>query len=96
MGDRQLIFSLTAKDFDFSFFAVGGHGGSGKDTSNTGARCTHRASGATATSTETRSQRKNKETAFERCCKTPQFLAWHRIETMKRLGQLRDIDKRGG
>ena len=90
----NLLFSLTSKDFDFSFFAVGGNGGGGKDTSNTGARCTHRASGATATSTETRSQRTNKETAFKRCAETPKFKAWHKLETMRRLGQIKEIEER--
>ena len=94
MAEKQLIFSLTAKDFDFSFFAVGGNGGGGKDTSNTGARCSHKASGATATSTETRSQRTNKETAFKRCCETLVFKAWHKVETMRRLGQLQEVEKK--
>jgi protein subunit release factor A len=89
---KNLLFSLTSKDFDFSFFAVGGNGGGGKDTSNTGARCTHHPSGSTATSTETRSQRKNKETAFKRCAETPVFKSWHKIETMRRLGQIREIE----
>lgn len=94
MEARQLLFSLTSKDFDFSFFAVGGNGGGGKDTSNTGARCTHPASKATATSTETRSQRKNKETAFKRCAETKEFKTWHRLETMRRLGQLSEVESR--
>lgn len=93
-NSKQLLFSLTAKDFDFSFFAVGGAGGSGKDTSNTGVRCIHRASGAQATATETRSQSKNKETAFKRCAETSVFKTWHRMETMRRNGQLRDVERR--
>jgi hypothetical protein len=91
---KKLLFSLTSKDFDFSFFAVGGAGGGGKDTSNTGARCIHRASGAQATATETRSQRTNKEAAFKRCCETDKFKAWHRIETLRHLGALRELDAR--
>lgn len=33
---KTLLFSLTEKDFDFHYFTVGGNGGGGKDTSNTG------------------------------------------------------------
>jgi protein subunit release factor A len=91
---KQLLFSLTAKDFDFQYFTVSGHGGSGKDTSNTGARCIHRASGATGEGREERSQLKNRQSAFGKCVKSKKFQAWHKLETMRRLGLLKDIESR--
>lgn len=39
--DKQLLFSVTIKDCRVDTFTVGGNGGSGKDTSNTGVRVTH-------------------------------------------------------
>lgn len=90
---KQLLFSLTAKDFTFQHFTVSGKGGSGKDTSNTGARCIHPPSGATGEAREERSQRQNKEKAFERCVKSDKFTAWHKIETMRRLGVLKNIER---
>lgn len=89
---KTLLFSLTEKDFDFHYFTVGGNGGGGKDTSNTGVRCVHRASGSTAICVDTRSQRKNKEKAFERCCKTNLFNIWHKTEVSRRLGTFVDVD----
>jgi hypothetical protein len=35
----------------------------------------------------------NKREAFKKCAETKEFKAWHRVETLKRLGQLKDIDR---
>lgn len=43
---KTLLFSVTIKDVDMQTFTVGGHGGSGKGTSNSGCRLVHRDSGA--------------------------------------------------
>lgn len=42
MKNKTLLFSVTVEDCDVQTFTVGGNGGSGKDTSNTGVRVTHR------------------------------------------------------
>ncbi len=34
----------------------------------------------------------NKREAFRKCADTKEFKAWHKIETLRRLGQLRHID----
>lgn len=73
---KELLFSVTIKDCRVDTFTVGGHGGSGKDTSNTGVRITHPPSGAVGTSTETRSQLHNKQTAFRRMAESKEFQAW--------------------
>lgn len=57
-------------------FTVGGHGGSGKDTSNTGVRITHLASGAVGKATDTRSQSKNRQLAFRRMGESGVFRLW--------------------
>lgn len=76
----KLLFSVTIKDCEVSTFTVGGHGGAGKDTSNTGVQVTHRPSGATGRSTETRSQLKNKQTAFKRMAESKKFQTWARTK----------------
>lgn len=76
---REKAFSVTIADCDVQTFTVGGHGGAGKDTSNTGVRIVHRASGASGESRETRSQRKNKETAFRRMAESAPFQTWLRL-----------------
>jgi peptide chain release factor-like protein len=83
---RTKLFSVTIKDCRVDTFTVGGHGGAGKDTSNTGVRVVHEPSGAKGESTETRSQAKNKSTAFKRMAQTPAFVAWVKREAARLSG----------
>ena len=86
--EKQLLFSLTAKDFEFQTFCTGGNGGQHRN-----AKQIHTASGARAEHRDGRDQRKNKVEAFRKCAETPQFKAWHRIETLKRQGLLKDVER---
>jgi protein subunit release factor A len=91
--EKQLLFSLTAKDFEFQTFCTGGNGGQHRNAKQNGVRCIHTASGARAEHRDGRDQRKNKVEAFRKCAETPQFKAWHRIETLKRQGLLKDVER---
>lgn len=83
---KRKLFSVTLKDCRVDCFTVGGNGGSGKDTSNTGVRITHPQSGAVGKATDTRSQSKNKALAFRRMGESKEFTLWvHRV--------VADIDK---
>lgn len=88
-----MLFTVTIKDCDVQTFTVGGNGGSGKDTANTGVRVVHRASGAAGRAVDTRSQKKNKQLAFKRMAESKEFKAWHKLECAKRLGQIEEINK---
>jgi len=35
----------------------------------------------------------NKREAFRKCVESKEFKAWHKIETLRRLGQLKEIDQ---
>lgn len=83
----ELLFSVTAKDFDIQTFSVGGHGGGGKDTSNSGVRLIHRASGAVGEGREHRSNTQNRISAFRKLIETKRFKDWHRIECARRMGR---------
>lgn len=80
---KQVLFSVTIKDCDVQTFTVGGHGGSGKDTSNSGCRVIHRASGAMGRATESRSLTQNRRTAFVRMAHTPKFRNWMKLEASR-------------
>ena len=75
---REKVFSVTIADCRVDTFTVGGHGGAGKDTSNTGVRIVHEPSGAKGECQEQRSQLTNKQTAFRRMAETKAFKAWVR------------------
>jgi protein subunit release factor A len=83
----KLLFSVTMKDLTMQTFSVGGHGGGGKDTSNSGVRLIHAASGAVGEGREHRSNTQNRRSAFEKLVATKEFKAWHKIECARRMGQ---------
>lgn len=69
----EKIFSVTLDDCDVQTFSAGGPGGQHQNTSNTGVRIKHRASGATGESREHRSQLQNKKAAFKRMTEDKRF-----------------------
>jgi len=83
---KQLLFSVTAKNCELQTFTCGKKGGGGKDTSNNGVRLIHHPSGARGEGRDTRDQKTNKRNAFLRLVKTKEFLNWHRVEVAKKLG----------
>ena len=73
---KELAFSVTLKDCKLDTFSAGGPGGQHQNTSNTGVRITHLASGAVGESREHRSQLQNKQAAFRRMVESGKFQAW--------------------
>lgn len=90
----DLLFSLTAKDFVFQTFCTGGKGGQHRNAKQNGVRCIHPASGGVAEHRDGRDQFRNKQEAFRKCAESPKFKAWHRVEVLRRLGQLKDIESK--
>lgn len=94
MAEKTLLFSVTRNDFDFQTFCTGGNGGQHRNAKQNGVRCIHRASGARAEHRDGRDQGQNKKMAFTKCVDSPTFKAWHKMEVMRRLGTLQDIERR--
>jgi protein subunit release factor A len=92
--NKQLLFSLTKKDFVVQTFCTGGNGGGHRNAKQNGVRIIHPASGARAEHRDGRDQAKNKVAAFKKLVETPEFKAWHKVETMRLLGQLKEIEER--
>src|ERR1700722_7073841 len=91
---KQMLLSPTASDFEFQTFCTGGAGGQHRNAKQNGVRCIHPPSGARAEHRDGRDQVRNKREAFEKCVATPAFKAWHRTETMRRMGRLKDVERR--
>ena len=76
MSEKELLFSVTRKDFEVQTFRSGGKGGQHQNTTDSGVRIIHKESGAVGESREERSQLSNKKTAFKRLSETPKFKMW--------------------
>ena len=72
----RLVLSVTLDDCILQTFAAGGKGGQHQNTTNTGVRIIHRASGARGEARDNRSQTQNKRAAFLRMTQTGAFKVW--------------------
>ena len=89
---KELLFSITANDCDWSYTRGTGKGGQKKNKTSSAVHCMHRPSGAHGYSEASRSQRDNKEDAFKKMAETTEFKKWFRLEVARRTGQLFEIE----
>jgi peptide chain release factor 1 len=73
---KELLFSVTKKDFEVQTFRCSGAGGQNVNKVNSGVRIVHRDSGAVGESREERSQLQNKKNAFKRLTESKIFKLW--------------------
>lgn len=78
MGEHDLLFRVTKADFDETHIRGSGAGGQHRNKVSTGVRLHHRASGATAESTEHKSQDQNRRAAWRKIRETPEWQRWFR------------------
>ncbi|MDE3022901.1 MAG: peptide chain release factor-like protein [Pseudomonadota bacterium] len=84
---KELLFSVTANDCEWSYTKGTGCGGQKRNKTSSAVHCMHRPSGAHGYSEASRSQLDNKRDAFVKMCETKKFKAWHRMEFMRRTGE---------
>ena len=84
---KELLFSLTKKDFEIAHFCAGGKGGQHQNKTASASRIKHTASGAIGESREHRSQHMNTKAAFKRLLETEKFKLWHKLECARLMGQ---------
>lgn len=85
MAKRELIFSITKKDFDINFFSGTGAGGQHRNKHQNCVRMTHKESGTMSTGQSSRSRESNLKEAFRNISKSKTFNAWLKMETSERL-----------
>ena len=91
--EKELLYSLTKKDFKMQTFRSGGPGGQNQNKRNSGVRIIHSDSGAVGESREHKSQFQNKRAALKRLVEHSKFKIWnnkkcHEIMTGKTLDQI--------
>lgn len=90
---KELLFSVTRDDCEWSYYRSSGAGGQHKNKTDSAVRCFHRPSGAIAQAAESRSQLDNRRLAFERMANTPEFKHWLKIETARRTRDAREEER---
>ena len=90
---RQHLFTVTARDCEWSYARGSGNGGQARNKSNNAVHCRHRPSGAHGYSEASRSQADNKKDAFEKMYNSPEFQRWLNLEFMKRSGEMNEIER---
>lgn len=83
---RQHVLTITKADLEIQTFRSGGPGGQHQNTTDSGVRILHRASGAVGESRSDRSQHVNKKLAFRRMIEDGRFKAW----VAQRVAEARD------
>lgn len=89
---RSLLFSVTANDCDWSYTRGTGNGGQKKNKTSSAVHCMHRASNSHGYSEASRSQLDNRKEAFRKMTESPEFQKWLHIETMKRNGEMAQLE----
>lgn len=92
---KELLYSLSKKDFKVQTFKSGGPGGQHQNKTDSGVRIIHKESGAIGECRNTRSQSQNKKIAFKRLVDSSKFKLWNNkkcneIITGKKIEQVVD------
>jgi peptide chain release factor 1 len=90
---KELLFSLTRKDFVIEAKRGHGKGGQNRNVTNSCCRIRHLPSGAEAQSQDERSYHQNERKAFLQLIESSKFKLWHKMEVARRIGILKDVDK---
>jgi len=90
---KELLFSITKKDFDISFYSGTGAGGQHRNRHMNCVRIKHPESGAMASGTESRNKQSNIKTAFKRLVESDAFKKWFRIRTSREISSVDTIQK---
>ena len=75
--NKELLFSITKKDFIIEPYKGRGNGGQKRNKTMSCVRIRQPESGAEAIGTEHREQKRNRDAAFNRLIKTKKFKAWY-------------------
>jgi protein subunit release factor B len=76
MSKKELLFSVTKKDLEITWFSGHGPGGQNRNKCQNCCRIHHPASGATTTGQEQRDRSQNQKAAFRRLVDHPKFKIW--------------------
>jgi protein subunit release factor B len=86
------VLSLTAKDFRWTYYRGSGKGGQKRNKTDNCCQCFHEPSGVMAYAEDGRSKEHNRKEAFRKVTENTKFQKWLKIETMRKMGDLKRIE----
>lgn len=92
MKEKQLLFSVTKKDFEINWFSGTGAGGQHRNKHQNCCRLTHKSSGIMKTGQSNRNREQNLQEAFVAITKDKAFNAWLKTKSAEQLGILADLE----
>lgn len=90
---KELLFSVTKKDFEIQWFSGQGAGGQKRNKTQNCCRMVHIQSGATATGQSNKERPANLRQAFRGVVNSPKFKLWHTAKSQEFLTG-KSIEKR--
>ena len=90
---KELLFSVTKKDFTIQTFRSGGKGGQHQNKTDSGVRIIHRESGARGECRNHRKQNMNKKIAMQRLSNSKEFRMWVNRKAQEVIEGIRLEDK---
>jgi len=78
MKKRELLFKITKKDFEVTWFSGSGAGGQHRNKNHNCIRLKHIDSGVVVTGQSHKSREQNKKEALNNLIKNEKFLLWHK------------------
>jgi len=92
--DRTLLFSITKKDFEITYFSGRGAGGQSRNKNQKCVRIKHKETGIITTGQEERSLVQNKKNAFMRMVKHPKFKLYLKKRSSGEMMDEYDLEKK--
>lgn len=80
---RELLFSVSKKDLEISYFSGTGAGGQHRNKHQNCVRIYHPESGARSTGQSNRERQSNLKEAFRNLVESPKFKLWHNAKTLE-------------
>ena len=91
---KELLFSVTKKDFEIDWFSGTGCGGQYRNKHQNCCRIRHKDSGAIATGQSQRDRISNLKEAMENLVKIPAFQSWLRQKICEITGERAEIEEK--
>jgi len=90
---KELLFSITKKDLEITWFSGKGAGGQHRNKHQNCCRIKHPDSGIIVTGQEERSRERNLKTAFKRLVNNKKFKIWLKMKTSRMLMDKNELNK---